>query len=407
MDYETTYYLRVRHRGASGAVSDWSSTRSFTTQKHTYSEIGKLLGSFGSGGYYGFAVSVSRDGSRIAVGAKGVTNYQGRVNVYVKKSSSWVLEATLVPGLGDYAYFGESLSLSDDGSRIVVGARGYQYGVGTALVFVRNESIWTQEAQLSHTLENYTYFGFAVAMSGDGQRLIVGAYFGYGNAGRAVVYVRAGTTWALEQDLLHSLGGYCYYGYAVSMDYTGARVAIGAPYYSNYSVGHAQMGAVVIWKREGVLWSQEALLTHTLGANAYAGMSLQLSSDASLLVVGLPGYSSNKGAALTYRRDGTSWSQEASLANPLAGAANFGLGVAISGNGRYAVIGAYNHNSGTGSARVYQRKGTAWPLHQALAINSAKGYNFGYCVSMNGLGGTIAVSEPGYLSNTGTVIIYE
>src|SRR5689334_3735133 len=76
---------------------------------------------------FGQAVSVSADGCRVLVGSllDDVDGHedQGSAYVFVRSSSGWVLEQKLVAADGIASgYFGESVSLSSDGSRALIGA---------------------------------------------------------------------------------------------------------------------------------------------------------------------------------------------------------------------------------------------------------------------------------------------
>jgi len=84
-------------------------------------------------------------------------------------------------------FFGISVSLSGDGSTALVGASGTSSNVGTAYVYTRGASGFTQfgpTLAVSGTL----YFGYAVSLSGDGSTALVGAYGTNSNAGTAYVF---------------------------------------------------------------------------------------------------------------------------------------------------------------------------------------------------------------------------
>ena len=75
---------------------------------------------------FGAAVAVSGDGTRVAIGAPGYSNGVGRVGVYELKeaTSEWDIKAE-IGGERRYDGFGASIDLSTDGSRIAVGAAGF------------------------------------------------------------------------------------------------------------------------------------------------------------------------------------------------------------------------------------------------------------------------------------------
>jgi cysteine-rich repeat protein len=145
--------------------------------------------------YYGRAIALSADGNTIAVGAPGATGMLaviGRVFVYARDQGQWGLQQTLEadnPGIEDM--FGHSLSLSGNGSTLVVGAGSEDeqllgivpsqnmddlLNAGAAYVFTRTGVNWTQAAYLkSRHIDTGAGFGADVAISSDGQTVVVGA----------------------------------------------------------------------------------------------------------------------------------------------------------------------------------------------------------------------------------------
>ena len=61
----------------------------------------------------------------LAVGAPLVNNGTGRVQVFEKNGTNWVQRGSVIPGF-ENANFGHSVSLSDDGTVLAVGAPKYQ-----------------------------------------------------------------------------------------------------------------------------------------------------------------------------------------------------------------------------------------------------------------------------------------
>jgi hypothetical protein len=70
----------------------------------------------------GDSVAISGDGMTLAVGAPGVTGRPGYVKVYYKQlDCTWLLAETFT-GEVDDDYFGHSVSLSEDGKTLAIGA---------------------------------------------------------------------------------------------------------------------------------------------------------------------------------------------------------------------------------------------------------------------------------------------
>lgn len=164
----------------------------------------------GRGGFhYGFGNSVAIDGDTALVGepyadvVRDNTGWreQGVVQVFVRSGGVWRYQWTFESNNGDdYDHFGSSVAIS--GNTAVVGAPTDEVGSntnqGTAYVFVRSGTTWTQQAQLiTNNGDPQDYFGNAVALDGD--TAVVGAdqdEVGANTAqGTAYVFVWSGTAW--------------------------------------------------------------------------------------------------------------------------------------------------------------------------------------------------------------------
>ena len=116
---------------------------------------------------------------------------------------------------GSEGAFGYSVGLSADGKTAIVGAPRGEGSAGTAWIFVRTATGWSQQAQLTGTEESSDEggeacvgepgeepgacrFGTTVAMSADGNTAMVGAWGDGGHAGAAWAFTRSGSTWTQQ-----------------------------------------------------------------------------------------------------------------------------------------------------------------------------------------------------------------
>ena len=122
----TTYYVRVRHKGSTYGYSNWSSTISFVTKSSFYAqnEIAKLLASDGAtSDSFGYSVSMSSDGNTAIVGAHNDDSGRGSAYIYTRSGSTWSQQAKLTASDGAADdHFGISVSISSDGNTAIVGA---------------------------------------------------------------------------------------------------------------------------------------------------------------------------------------------------------------------------------------------------------------------------------------------
>lgn len=144
----------------------------FTRSGGTWTERTHLTRS-GAKAYDVFGCDVSLDGTTLAVGVLGYdgqagTN-QGMVQVFVGSGASWSLQRQITPSPAHaYADFGTAVDLAGD--TLLVGSPGYDgYAVnqGSAWVFTRSGSIWTQNARLLPSdPQEGNNFGAALALQG-------------------------------------------------------------------------------------------------------------------------------------------------------------------------------------------------------------------------------------------------
>ena len=147
----------------------------------TWAQKGSTLTGTTDSDRFGWRTSLSGDGSRLAVGAPhgaGGGTQRGYVRVFSWTGSAWSQMGSDVTGVANYDYFGWSVQLSQDGSRLVVGARGDDGGgsnAGTARVFDWTGSAWQQVGGDIDGEAANDFAGSAVAIATDGTHVAIGA----------------------------------------------------------------------------------------------------------------------------------------------------------------------------------------------------------------------------------------
>ena len=370
----TTYYIRTRHKGSNGDYSDYSPTTIITTK----------------------AVYIpSTEQAKISASDKATTDY-----------------------------FGSSVGIDNDATRVAIGARNASVGgtstCGVVYIFLRTGSSWALEAKLNATDKvSGDMFGSSVAMATDGTRIVVGAYGSdvtTTDTGAAYIFSRTGTTWTQEAKLTASdrLAS-DYFASTVAMDKTCTRVICGV-YYSDPG-GLNAAGAAYVYVRSGTTWTQEAkLLASDRAANEYFGTSVSMNGDGTLAMVGCPAKSNSTGAVYIYSRATTTWTQEAKLlASDGVTSDNFGSTCAMSdvATGCRVIISAHGKSSFAGAAYVFLRTGTTWAQEAKLLPSVAvAGDSFGYNVSISFNGDRIILGAQSFdnvspsMTNCGAIYIF-
>jgi hypothetical protein len=293
------------------------------------------------------------------------------------------------------------------------------------------------------------YFGTSVALSADGNTLAVGASAEDSNAtgidgnqadnssvdsGAVYVFTRSGGAWLQEAYIKASnTDSGDFFGQSVALSADGSTLVVGAPREGSNATGiggnqadnsSGWAGAVYVFTRSGGAWSQEAYIkASNTGVGDHFGISVALSGDGSTLGVGAPhersiatgiggnqadNSLSNAGAVYVFTRSGGAWLQEAYIkASNADWEDEFGISVALSGDGSTLAVGAWLERSNAtgiggdqadnsaiyaGAVYVFTRSGGAWSQEAYVkASNTGSSDVFGRRVALSGDGSRLAV----------------
>ena len=274
-----------------------------------------------AGDLFGSALSLSADGSTLAVAApsessnaKGVGGSQddnsapgaGAVYVFTRAGTKWSQQAYVkASNTNAQDAFGSGLALSADGSTLAVGAPLEAEAAGAVYVFTRVDTQWSEQAYVKGSnTRGGSELGSALSLSADGSTLAVGAWGESSNAGAAYVFTRAGTEWSEKASIKASNAeAGDDFGVALSLSADGSTLAVGADGESSNatSVDGNQddnsapfAGAVYVFARTGTQWSQQSYVkASNTEADDNFGVALSLSANGSTVAVGSLGEASN------------------------------------------------------------------------------------------------------------------
>src|SRR6267154_151583 len=302
----------------------------------------------GAGDMLGFSVALSGDGNTLAVGAiteasstTGINSTPnesavgaGAVYVFTNSAGIWFQQAYVkASNTGVRDAFGGSVALSDDGNTLAVGARAEDSAAtgiggnqtddcgvhdasncatdsGAVYIYTRNAGTWSQQAYVKASNTGAgDRFGNAVALSGDGATLAVGAFSEASSttginstpnelarfAGAVYVYTRSASTWSQQAYVKASnTESGDSFGVSFALNGDGNTLAVGAPLEASGTTGINSTpdesapfaGAVYIYTRSGT-WSQQAYVkASNTGPDDNFGNSVALSGDGNTLAVG-------------------------------------------------------------------------------------------------------------------------
>ncbi|MGH8278143.1 MAG: CsgG/HfaB family protein [Gammaproteobacteria bacterium] len=213
------------------------------------------------GDSFGTSVAVSADGTTTLIGAPYTTvsgqAQAGMAYVYTQSNGIWPAAPTLAfsdPAAARGDYFGISVALSGDGNTALIGADqttvSSQSAAGKAYVYTQSSGTWpaapTQVFSDPAAAAN-DFFGFSVALSGDGNTALIGAeettVSGQSNAGKAYVYTQSSGTWSATPTLTFgdpAAAANDHFGDSVALSGDGTAALIGA--YGTTVSGQAQAG---------------------------------------------------------------------------------------------------------------------------------------------------------------------
>jgi hypothetical protein len=317
-----------------------------------------------SGKHFGQSVAVAN--GLIVVGAfnaNTVASQAGAVYVFKSLFSTWFEEAILTAPDGTFHdWFGYSVATTGD--TILAGTRSND-DPGAAYVFVRDSAstLWTLQQKLTAAdgLQGDS-LGYSVALSGD--TALVGATYddtaaGDG-AGSAYVFVRSGSTWTQQQRLAAADGAPGdSFGFSVAL--SGETALVGAGLAQAGTVNDA--GAAYAFVRSGTAWTQQQKLVAADAApSSLLGNAVALAGDTALAGAYLDDNvgGAQAGSAYVFARAAGAWSQQRRLvASDAATSDTFGSAVALSGDTALVGAPADATAAGTNAGSVHVFRGFA------------------------------------------------
>ena len=398
------------------------------TNLYELTQLGSSIDGQSDDGMSGYAVALSKDGYRLAIGAynePGGGTERGVVRVY-EYATSWSQIGSDLNGEGNGNDFGFAVSLDSDGSHLAVGAR-FNSGGGTNAGHARVFSYSTGTDswnQIGPDIDgsNDERCGWSVSLSGNGSRIAIGSPFHNTRRGQNRVFdYNSGTdTWDQLGSSITGPSTYDYLGLSVSLSEDGTRVAMGVPRVSS------QKGRVEIYDYDGTSsWTQAGSDIVGSSNNNVCGWSVSLSNDGNRVAIGCPGNTgtfnnfggTSSGKVVLYDYITSSWDQVGSTITGESSSDHSGKSVSLSGDGSRVAIGStHNDDGGTnaGQVRIYEFDGTSTWLQVGgsgddLDGEASNNY-FGNSVSLDRDGDRLAVGAYGHSgggTNRGRTVVFQ
>ncbi|MDA8607011.1 hypothetical protein N9L13_08290, partial [Flavobacteriales bacterium] len=356
-----------------------------------WTQLGQDIDGEMGGGQSGLSVSLSSDGTTVAIGVfdnddNGFDSGHVRIYAWNSTTSTWEQQGADIDGEAAYDYSGESVSLSSDGTVVAIGAPGNDENgdfSGHTRIYAWDGSSWNQ---LGGDIDGETtnaFAGLRVSLSSDGTVVAIGSTTENFDS-RSRIYEWDGSSWnqfggdiiseglyenpSLSPDgtvvaingqgisriyewdgsSWNQFGGDIISEGTISLSSDGTVVAIAAASGNNYE----GVTRIYVWNSATSAWDQQGADIDGEAEGDQSGCSVSLSSDGTTVAIGAvfaDGNGVDSGYTRTYSWDGSSWNQFGGDIDGEAAGDNSGYDVSLSSDGTVVAIGAL----GGGQTRIY------------------------------------------------------
>ncbi len=386
-----------------------------------WTQVGADIDGEAAGDFSGRSVSVSADGSVVAIGADandGNGFNSGHVRVYQNVSGTWTQVGADIDGEAVGDRLGTSVSLSADGSVVAIGASlNGENGTnsGHVRVYQNVSGTWTQVGADIDGEAAGDFSGGSVSVSANGSVVAIGARGNDGNgnfSGHVRVYQNVSGTWTQVGADIDGEAAGDQLGVSVSLSANGNVVAIGAQ--GNDGNG-PNAGHVRVYENVSGTWTQVGADIDGEATENSSGGSVSISADGSIVAIGAGGNDGNgrfSGHVRVYQNVSGTWTQVGADIDGEAAGDSSGS-VSLSADGSIVAIGATSNNgngTNSGHVRVYQNVSGTWTQigvdidGEAIEDRSAE------AVSISANGSVVAVGaifNDGNGNDAGHVRVYQ
>lgn len=406
--------------------------------------------------HFGYSTALSADGTTMVVGAPyggggGGHNNNSYVEVYRFIEDEWQLLGNKIEGddafhlLGNRAptETGQSVSISHDGNTIAIGETNF-YTIfedqltpwnGRVRIFHFTNGDWEQVGNdiMNVSIDsngNYDLFdtghenfGSSVKLSGDGSIVaIADDNYTHNDINKVKVFQNINNQWTPMGNTLYGEIDDESFGGSIDLSSNGMILAVGAPFGATPNVPGIDAGYVKIYEYQTDNWELIGRIDGLesddgWGRGNFAGASVALSHDGSIIAFSGSQYRNNEGSFVgnvrVYQNVSGNWEQ---VANMLEGGKSSYYDtkamVALSADGSKLAIGTAVSN--TRKVEIFENINNEWELvDEAILPTVESNFNnfFGQVLSLSADGSIAAVSNFGFTTEegirVGDVVVYQ
>ncbi|AXT18630.1 T9SS C-terminal target domain-containing protein [Flavobacteriaceae bacterium AU392] len=354
--------------------------RILENQSGIWNQIGNDINGDNVGDLFGNSISLSANGNIIAIGADESDKGYVRIFQYDNVNDIWNQIGSDINGQESGDTFGNSVSLSDDGTILAIGSINSDNGSLTEIDFGRVQvyenqlGVWTQIGQNLDGTDELDLFGESVSLSSDGSIVAIGADIGNLDDSGYVRIYKFNTSTDLWEQIGDDIDGEAaddFSGFSISLSADGNIIAIGAG--DNDGVNGIDSGHVRVYENQLDTWIQIGQDIDGEAADDLSGESVDLSANGNVIAIGSffnsdGGLDSGHVRIYEFNISTNLWEQ---IGNDINGEAadDFSGTVSLSSDGTTLIIGSEGNNGDVGYARVFD-------LSTTLSINDFELENF-------------------------------
>ncbi|MDN3676441.1 T9SS type A sorting domain-containing protein [Flavobacterium paronense] len=273
-------------------------------------QIGNDINGFAPADAFGYSLDISDDGAIVAIGAYGYGNQGGAVQIFQNNNDNWVLMGFGIGGETAAGYSGTAISLSSNGTIVAIAAPANAGTNGEGLlgcvrVYQFTNGEWYKIGNNIYGEAAGDYSGASVSLSSDGSKVAIGAPFNDGNgvdSGHVRVYQNLNGNWVQQGNDINGEAANDYSGNFISLSANGSIIAIGAE--RNDNVVGLNNGHVRVYQYSSTVWTQ-------IGSDINGVYKASLSANGQILATGSPNSFENGsfGTAKIYKNVSNNWVQ--------------------------------------------------------------------------------------------------
>ncbi len=368
-----------------------------------WAQVGQDIDGETSGDRFGRNVSISNDGSVLAAGGyynDSNGSNSGQARVFKNVSGVWTQVGQDIIGELPGDYFGFSVALSGNGDIVAIGApKNAVNGANTGHVRVYENlsGIWTQIGQDIDGEAASDFSGSNISINNDGTIIAIGAQNNDGtngiNSGHVRVYENLSGVWTqVGQDIDGENAG-DNSGIALKLNNSGDIIAIGSR--ENDGINGIDSGHVRVYENLSGIWTQIGQDIDGENAGDNSGKAIGMNADGDVIAIGANSAQNgvNAGHVRVFKNLSGVWTQIGQDIDGDSAGDYFGS-CELSNNGNILAIGGQSNDTNgvdSGHVRVYENISGVWTQIGADINGEDAGDKFGIHLSLSGDASTIAI----------------